>query len=786
VNRDEPRPEGHEATPAVGGTTGDVADRYQGFSLRSVTWGYRDVFEKAIEGLFQQGCLGPQRREVTGKFFELLKRSDQSCFDHVLREFLGALNPRNRWIMDLPGVFADLVDLGGLLAGSKLYYGIRFFGALAAGDMGRSPQEVRDCLTWLRRLWAVDEDLAMAFLAGHGRFRQRLRPPEMERYIDAALQIHHGSKEAAYSFLRGELSTSETYILAITQECRLCDVAGPLRAMIKALTGTDCEVADLSWLDSDDLIERGTSTLTVHGHVYLPQRLRRFDAAGANRNWYMLCGVASAAMLLEDSFARVHGHRQYRTCADLAGAETWRVNLFQVVEFVRVLRRVGARWPGARRLVAWGLREELAEQPPPGGPERLLADAMDDSANSPALEQLRRAADESVNCFDSARRLDERWVQDVLAAYPGVTARPPRPLGFLSDFLFPVGISDPPSDQLIADLKDAAEGRRAAETDDSAAAAASDVSRDGVVADEEADAPGREAAFLYDEWDFQQNDYRPGWCRVHQKPVEPAGFTQRHASWLEEARKVRAVFERLKPDLARREKHLADGDDINADLLVSHLVDRRREPSPPARFYEKPIIHHRDLAVLILLDVSGSTGEDADGHAKVLDVEKQAAVVLGQGLAALGDRFAVGGFSSNGREQCEYLLFKGFDDPWSGEAIGRVMAAWPRSSTRIGPALRHSGHLLASQPARQRLIILVTDGKPMDQGYDPTTRYAQHDVRMACEENSRQDIHTFAISTEENSLADMEIMFPRRRFVILPSIRKLPRLLPRLYLRLTL
>jgi len=316
--------------------------------------------------------------------------------------------------------------------------------------------------------------------------------------------------------------------------------------------------------------------------------------------------------------------------------------------------------------------------------------------------------------------------------------------------------------------------------------AGDDTDDDGGSGDEEAGAAVREAAFVYDEWDFQQNDYRPAWCHVHQKRVEPARFAQPEEGWLDEARKVRAVFERLKPDLARREKHLADGDNINADLLLDYLVDRSREPSPPVRFYERPIINHRDLAVLILLDVSGSTGEQLGSQAKVLDVEKQASVILGQGLAALGDRFAVCGFCSNGRELCEYLIFKGFDDPWSGDTIGRVMAAWSHSSTRIGPALRHSGYLLSLQPARQRLVILVTDGKPMDQGYDPNTRYAQHDVRMACEENARQDVHTFAISTEENSLADMEIMFPRRRFVILPSIRQLPRILPQLYLRLTL
>jgi nitric oxide reductase activation protein len=313
-----------------------------------------------------------------------------------------------------------------------------------------------------------------------------------------------------------------------------------------------------------------------------------------------------------------------------------------------------------------------------------------------------------------------------------------------------------------------------------------DICGDGGSGMADAEAAAAEAVFVYDEWDFQQNDYRPGWCHVLQKEIEPARAAKPQESWLEEARKVRAVFERLKPDMAQREKRLAEGDDINVDLLLDHLIDSYREPSPPVRFYEKQIMNHRDLAVLILLDVSGSTGGQLAGHVKVLDVEKQAAVILGQGLASLNDRFAVCGFSSNGRERCEYLLFKSFDEQWGSDAINRIMAAWPRSSTRIGPALRHAGHLLSLQPARQRLIVLVTDGKPMDQGYDPNTRYAQHDVRMACEENARQGIHTFAISTEENSLADMEIMFPRRRFVILPSIADLPRVLPQLYLRLTL
>jgi nitric oxide reductase activation protein len=223
---------------------------------------------------------------------------------------------------------------------------------------------------------------------------------------------------------------------------------------------------------------------------------------------------------------------------------------------------------------------------------------------------------------------------------------------------------------------------------------------------------------------------------------------------------------------------------VNPDLLIEYIVNRRKEPFPRVNFYEKPLVSRRDLAVLIVMDVSGSTGEQIDAR-KVIDLEKHAAVILGQGLAALGDRFALCGFSGNGREHCEYLIFKDLDDEWGAETQRRLMAAHPLSGTRIGAALRHSGYRLSRVEAKQRLILLITDGKPMDVGYDPGTRYAQFDVRMACAENMRRGIHTFGISTEENSLADMEIMFPNRRFVILSDIRKLPDVLPRMYLRMT-
>ncbi|MCD6394868.1 MAG: VWA domain-containing protein [Planctomycetes bacterium] len=764
-------------------------DRYQGFSLKSVCWGYRDIFKKAIEGLFSRGSIGEHRREVTTKVFELLKRADQSCFDHILKEFLKALNPRTRWLMDLPSIFEDIVDLGRTLGESRLYYGTRFFETLGSGGFGDSPGQVRALLTTMRRLRRTDEDLAIAFMKGYRRLIDRLTGQELELYVKVGLDIFARNKKSGLAFMDGTLKTSEVYIRSITQEWRLGDVQDLMARMLKALVGYEIEINDLTKLDSDDLIERGSSIICMYKWLYLPQRIRYFDDGVANRDWYLLVGVVAAGMLVENSFCRIHGHPVYTTCSDVVGDNPLRINLFQIIEHVRVLRRIKKRWPGAKRLVEFGLRKEFQRRPEVTAADRLFHDAA--SSKKPMTRGagiIIDIADESINLFDTVRKLDGKWVERVLHDYPGLDSCELRTFSFIPDFLFPGSVSLPPRDSFISDLK-AAIPKRAEDKEKGLSpgiAAWEPADSDGAVGDKENDrSQASSARFVYDEWSQEENDYYRDYCFVREDV--PKALEDRYIppDLMDEARKVSRVFERLKPDLVRREKYLSEGDVINSDLLLEYLVQRRKEPAPKINFYEKPLINHRDLAVVILLDVSGSTGGTIDQSKKVLDVEKHAALILGQGLASLGDRFSICGFSSNGRENCLYLIYKEFGDAWSQESISRVLSAYPSNSTRIGPALRHAGYRLSRIDAKQRLIILVTDGKPMDSGYDPNTRYAQHDVRMACEENLRQGTHTFGISTEENSITDMEIMFPQRRFVILPDIRRLPRLLPKLYVRLT-
>ncbi len=761
--------------------------RAHGFDLKSVTWGYRDVFARTIGQLIDSGHLGQANQEVTRRFFELLNQADQSCFDHVLHEFLGSLRPDNRWILETPGMFADLVELGASLAENRLSFGISFFRAFAEGRMGRTPRQMRNAMTWLRRLRRSDDEAAMALLKGYGYLVSRLNETQLARYIQTGLEMFGRKRESGLAFLRCELSSCETYILTLTQECRLCDVDEAITALVQALAETAIHVHDLGGLDSDDIIERGAQVIQTTDQLYLPARLRAFDNATANRKWYLLCGLVAAAMVIDNGFPRVHGHADYSRASDLAGETPLRLNLFLIVEIVRILEAIRHRWPGARSLVDFALRTEFRLGPPRSDAEKLLRDACTGTENQ-AVDRILDVASRSVNCFDTASKLDEPWTVAVKKHYPQIEVSTIRPLSFVPDLQFPIHLSVPPSEALVADMKQQADQAQTGSQEEDADAQQADTQvADGQGEQEDEQAEGQiVAAYIYDEWDFQQNEYRPDWCKVHELPIQPATSDSGPGNWREEAEKVRAVFQRLKPEIVRKEKYLPDGEQINLDLLVEHRVQRRHEPAPKVRFYEKPLVQRRDLAVLILMDLSGSTGEEMQGREKVLDLEKRAAVTLGEGLSALDDRFSVNGFSSNGPEQCEYFVFKRFQDDWSKETREKIFAAWPRNSTRIGPALRHSGYLLSREPNRQKLILLVTDGKPMDQGYDPNTRYAQHDVRMACEENARMDVHTFAISTRENSEADMEIMFPRRRFVILHDLHELPRVLPKLYLNLTL
>jgi hypothetical protein len=770
-----------------------IAD-FRGFSLKSVCWGYRDVFRRSIEGLIDEGLLGESNPEVTERFFSLMRLSERNLFDHVLYDFLRSLNHETTWIISLPSIFSAVTEMGCLLAEKRVYYGTTFFRLLGEGGLGRTPEEVSHLMTLLKRVRKAGDDAAFGLLKGYRGLVPRLAAQEIDRYVEEGLRIYAQAPKTGVRFLQGSLQSCETMIQSLSRECVLADVAGRLIRLVRALTGRRVELGGLSLLDSDELLERGASTVALYRWLYLPEKIRRYDKRQDNERWYLLAAVVCAAMYEIGAFPSLHGHPGLRSCLQAVGSDPVRVNLFFAIEYARALTHVRDHWPGAVALLDWGLDEDYRVMPPASPAERFLElvvrapgplhggarnGRVGDKGHHKREERLSEAVRSAVNFFDSAQ-----WAVKLSTEFPDLAGSYVRPLSFMPDFLYTGEAEEAPPESLVADMK--AESRRPREEEKEARQkqTARRQRRKHGKKDEETEAEGIRSGYLYDEWSQPDHDYLPNHCLVHQIDADISAAGKLPPAVLEQARKTRRIFEWLKPEAVSKEKYLEQGDMIDADQLVDFIVSKRRESEPSVRFYQKPRVRERDLGTLILIDVSGSTGEDHDRQ-PIIEIEKESALILGQGLSSLGDRFAICGFSGQGRENCEYYVYKGFEESWNDETISRLMSAAPRSSTRIGPALRHAGYLLRGETTRQKLLLLVTDGRPMDAGYDPESRYAQFDVRMACEENRRHGIHTFAISTEKNSRADMELMFPSRRFAILAGIEQLPAVLPRLYMRVT-
>lgn len=186
---------------------------YRGFSLKDVCWGYREIFRETIDELYRQGHLGSERRRVTDKFFELLRLTDRGGMDHVVKNFLAALRYGPRWLLDLPQIFADVVDLGRTFSEEQLSYGVKYFAELAAGSFGASPREVHELvrhMCWLRQ--HEGSDLALALLEGYKYLLSRMDLHELGRYIEVGVDIYRRNSARGCRFLKGALRTSETYI----------------------------------------------------------------------------------------------------------------------------------------------------------------------------------------------------------------------------------------------------------------------------------------------------------------------------------------------------------------------------------------------------------------------------------------------------------------------------------------------------------------------------------------------------------------------------------------------
>ncbi|HEY5720643.1 MAG TPA: nitric oxide reductase activation protein NorD, partial [Gammaproteobacteria bacterium] len=260
--------------------------------------------------------------------------------------------------------------------------------------------------------------------------------------------------------------------------------------------------------------------------------------------------------------------------------------------------------------------------------------------------------------------------------------------------------------------------------------------------------------FHYPEWDYQVQLHRPDWATVFERRQPRGDPAVIDAILLEHkpvTQRIRQIIDLLTPAGVQRVRNLEDGDEIDLNAAIDAMVAIRMGEQPSPRITLRNVIRSRDLAVVVLLDLSESTNDPVAGSDKtVLELTREAAALVATAIHGIGDPFAIHGFASDGRHDVHYYRFKDFAQPLDEDAKSRLAGMRGGLSTRMGAAMRHAGHHLLRQPEQRKLLLLVTDGEPADiDERDP--QHLRHDTRKAVEELHTRGILTYCLTLDPDA-----------------------------------
>jgi nitric oxide reductase NorD protein len=294
--------------------------------------------------------------------------------------------------------------------------------------------------------------------------------------------------------------------------------------------------------------------------------------------------------------------------------------------------------------------------------------------------------------------------------------------------------------------------------------------------------------FHYQEWDYQVQLHRPDWTTVYERrPAkhDPDEIEAILTEYKPVTFRIKQIIDMLTPEGVQRVRNMEDGDEIDINAAVDAMVSIRMGEQPNPRITMRNVIKSRDLAVLILLDLSESTNETVEGSDKtVLQLTREAATLVATAINGIGDPFAIHGFASDGRHDVQYFRFKDFNQRFDDDAKARLAGMRGGLSTRMGAAMRHAADQLLRQPERRKLLLLVTDGEPADiDERDP--QHLRFDTRKAVEELYTRGVLTYCLTLDPNADNYVRRIFGANNYTIIDHVQRLPEKLPVLFASLT-
>lgn len=285
------------------------------------------------------------------------------------------------------------------------------------------------------------------------------------------------------------------------------------------------------------------------------------------------------------------------------------------------------------------------------------------------------------------------------------------------------------------------------------------------------------------EWDYRKEKLREDFVRLLEMAPRNAGPAPLPPHLAKLARRLHHQF--LLLSSARRWlKAQADGPELDLDATVRAITDKACGNTPSDNLYLSLERRDRDLACLVLADLSLSTDAWVSSQARVVDVIRDTLLVFGEALTATGDRFALCGFSSLKRSHVRFSRLKDFDRPFDAAVRGRVLGIKPGYYTRLGAGIRHASNQLVKQAAKQRLLLILSDGKPNDLDlYEG--RYGVEDTRRAVLEAKKMGLQPFCVTIDREGQSYLPHLFGPKGYAVIHRPEDLPKELPQLYAQLT-
>ena len=285
-----------------------------------------------------------------------------------------------------------------------------------------------------------------------------------------------------------------------------------------------------------------------------------------------------------------------------------------------------------------------------------------------------------------------------------------------------------------------------------------------------------------DEWDYLKSEYLVNYVRILPQVTTNVIPIELPKRLRKTVRKIQGELDLLALDRIKND-NLPYGDEINMDSWIEYSGHQNKSMHHQ-KFYTTFEKKTRDMATLILADISLSTEGGITQEVRIIDVIKDSLMVFSEALEKLQDKFAIYTFSSLQNKKVYFSIIKNFKDKYNDLIRGRIDTIRPEYYTRMGAAIRESAKILEKQQSANKLLLIISDGKPNDEDrYDG--RYGIEDTKKAIEEVKQKGITPFCITVDLDAKEYLGYLFGRNGYAVVRDGQKLPKVLTEVYINLT-